>query len=321
MEIDGILQALTEPELRMAWNASISQLVSDSAILGLCVRWVFTRAPRLTQSLVTGPHGPAIESFLNRHPTLSQGNGPARCLDWEMPIAAREFQEVPAEVFVTDTRPKRALEIAKEICGTGGIKAAVAHSYGVLRASHAARKMAVADTSEATVLVDDGANVHGRNDAATELLKKTTGLLEESEEHRLRFISRKDDAKFKHGLKEAFADSGARRRLLFGDDVVVVMKACRMPLGLSRERLAVLTVRKLTIPIEVDEDELTEMLQVSPIQAQLAQALLRGETVNSHAESIGCSESTVRWHLARLMDSLGCRKQSDVVLKLSRMCG
>lgn len=321
MEIDSVLQALTEPELRTAWNTSISQLVSDCGILGLCVRWVFTRAPRLTQSLVTGPHGAAMESFLNRHPTLPQGNGHAHCLEWEMPIAARGLRDVPAEVFVTDARPNRAQEVAMEICGRGGFKAAVAHSYGVLRANFAARNMAVADNSEATLLVDDGGNVHARNDAAAGVLKKTIGILEESEDHHLRFISRKDDGKFKEGLREAFADGGARRRLLFNDELVVVVKACRMPLGLSRERLAILTVRKLTEPIEIDEGELTGMLQVSPLQARLAQALLRGDTVISHAESIGCSESTVRWHLARLMDSLGCRKQSDVVLKLSRMCG
>ncbi|WP_290985823.1 type IIL restriction-modification enzyme MmeI [Hyphomicrobium sp.] len=71
----------------------------------------------------------------------------------------------------------------------------------------------------------------------------------------------------------------------FDDDLMVVVKACRMPLGLGRERLAFLTVRKLSEPIEVNEDELAGMLQVSPIQARLAQALLRAETVISHAES------------------------------------
>jgi DNA-binding CsgD family transcriptional regulator len=321
MDIDGVLQALTEPELRTAWNACLTKLVAECDILGLCVRWVFSGTPRLTKSLVMGAHGQAIESFLHKHPGLPQGNGAGAYLEWETPIAVQELQAVPAEVFVTDARPGRAVAVAKEICGKAGFKGAVLHSYCVLLASFAARKMAVAENGDATVLVDDGGHVHARNDAAALLLARTVGLLEESEDHRLRFLSRKDDARFREGLKDALEDGVARRRLLFDDELMLVLKACRMPLGLSRERLVIVTARKLTEAIEVDEGELSSMLRVSPLQVRLAQALLRGDTIIAHAESIGCSESTVRWHLARLMDSLGCRKQSDVVLKLSRMLG
>jgi DNA-binding NarL/FixJ family response regulator len=91
--------------------------------------------------------------------------------------------------------------------------------------------------------------------------------------------------------------------------------------GVEGERIATAMLRKLSLAIEVEAEELRRVLKVSPLQARLAQALLRGDSIIEHAREIGSSESTVRWHLARLMDALGCRRQSDVVLKLARMFG
>ncbi|WP_414463351.1 helix-turn-helix transcriptional regulator [Hyphomicrobium sp. DY-1] len=321
MQIQYVLDAASEPELLTAWNAFLTQFIAERNVFGVSIRWVFSEAPCLSRSLTSGPYGEFVATVLQDRARLSLDCAelPVRNSEWT--TAGVLLAGVPAAIGVSSERGPLAVEVLKKVCASGRFVEAVGHSFRVLKVQIAVTKAMALESKDATVVIDGAGVVHGRNQAAIALLQNLAGVVRYADDHRLRFVSRHDEGKFRRALEEVFEEGvRARRRLLFDNDLVVVLGGASNGWG-SGERLVTATMRKLSLALEVDAEEVMGLLKVSPLQARLAQALLRGDTIIEHAREIGSSESTVRWHLARLMDSLGCRKQSEVVLKLARMFG
>ena len=64
---------------------------------------------------------------------------------------------------------------------------------------------------------------------------------------------------------------------------------------------------------------LRRLHRLTPAEADLAEALLRGETLAGYAARRGRSLNTVRTHLKAVCDKTGCRGQADLMRTLSRL--
>lgn len=318
MQLESVFSAVSEAELLGAWKSYLTQLISESEVLGFCVRWIFSEVPPLGRSLSLGEFGDNALCQQRRVPTerpeVVMRSG-------AVPLAVVGLADVPVTVGVSSSQGAAAVEVLEQVCARAVFVRALVHSFRVLEAHLSVRKSMLLASGEATVILDERGVVHGRNEAAILLFEKLGDVVRWGDDHHLKFVSQKEDRIFGRALAELFeGDTGGCQRVMFGQELMVVLRANSNG-GVEGERIATAMLRKLSMAIEVDADELVHLLQVSPLQARLAQALLRGDSIIEHAREIGSSESTVRWHLARLMDALGCRRQSDVVLKLARMFG
>lgn len=66
------------------------------------------------------------------------------------------------------------------------------------------------------------------------------------------------------------------------------------------------------------EADMVDRLGLTPAEARLAFALLSGRSISEHADMAGISRNTAYTHYARLKDKLGCRRQSQVLVRLHR---
>ena len=52
---------------------------------------------------------------------------------------------------------------------------------------------------------------------------------------------------------------------------------------------------------------------LTPAEARVAAALVKGDTLAQYAEQAGCSEDTARTHMKRILDKTGASRQADLV--------
>ena len=75
----------------------------------------------------------------------------------------------------------------------------------------------------------------------------------------------------------------------------------------------------------VDDGELVSVpvlrraFNLTATEAHLVAALTSGLTIKDHAQAIGRTENTVRWHLGNVLEKMGCRNQTDVVRLVLRV--
>ena len=81
----------------------------------------------------------------------------------------------------------------------------------------------------------------------------------------------------------------------------------------SEDARLVLFLEDPAKPVALDAASLASAFGLTAMEANLALALLRGETLRQHAEARGVKTSTIRSHLKRLMHKTGAHRQVDLV--------
>jgi DNA-binding CsgD family transcriptional regulator len=71
------------------------------------------------------------------------------------------------------------------------------------------------------------------------------------------------------------------------------------------------------IPLELDESLLTQCYDLSPSEAKLATALLRGQTPTDYAQMRGVSNNTVKTQLKQVLAKTGTHRQSELIQMLA----
>lgn len=87
------------------------------------------------------------------------------------------------------------------------------------------------------------------------------------------------------------------------------------PLGNGSRHLLV-TFPASTAAAQLDAELVAQTYDLTPTEALIAVLLAEGASVGSIANTRGSSEQTVRTHLKRLLDKMGCRRQVELVRML-----
>jgi len=67
------------------------------------------------------------------------------------------------------------------------------------------------------------------------------------------------------------------------------------------------------IPFDLDGNLLTQCYGLSPVEAKLATALLRGQTPSDYAKTRGISNNTVKSQLKQVLAKTGTHRQSELI--------
>jgi DNA-binding CsgD family transcriptional regulator len=116
---------------------------------------------------------------------------------------------------------------------------------------------------------------------------------------------------------------GIRRRLRAEGSPVVIKEAGEAPLvayldeaPANRDGLHIIDIGELPAP---EFAALNSVFGLSAAEARLAQALARGESVESAARLLEIKPSTARSQLAAIFEKTGTRRQAKLVALLSRL--
>lgn len=145
------------------------------------------------------------------------------------------------------------------------------------------------------------------------LIGETLLITKNCDGGRLEFRNGVADDVYRRLLKSAFAQAGEavwRMRV----DADMAIEVCRLGAG----ELAVVSAR-LSTPLEFSAERLVGMLAVPPMQAELARELLGGGTLDTFAKRMGITRRTAKHHIDKLKPKFGCRKQTELVIKLCLM--
>jgi DNA-binding CsgD family transcriptional regulator len=75
------------------------------------------------------------------------------------------------------------------------------------------------------------------------------------------------------------------------------------------------------MPLDLDDNLLTQCYGLSPTEAKLAAALLRGQTPSDYAQTRGISNNTVKTQLKQVLAKTGTHRQSELIQLLTTSFG
>lgn len=164
-------------------------------------------------------------------------------------------------------------------------------------------------SDDAVILIDGMAKVHGMNRTAERLA--TSGFFFVGRTGGLKFSDRGPRMAFRKNLGRFFEDAPERLRVLVGKEVLMVFRQ-------AAPGMATLTIRHIA-PLVVEVETVQKVLGVSPMQARVAQAVMRGLGPVEYAKESGCTVKTARFHLYQLMKRLDVHSQGALLNFLVRI--
>lgn len=318
MHIESVIQALTEPDLRSAWTAFLTEIMAGSrCVAATSARFVLCHKPILSVTLTMGPRTRELHNYLELHSTRTRGVGGTRVMPWTMPAAGLELADVPAGIYVAGCE-RGCLEQRLINLDEPRVIVALRHTYIVFKALLAGMMyQTLKDEEEAVMLLDARGHIHARNWCADALLSGDT--LSESESHLLLVRGIAADQDFKRALAAFFEHRRTLQRERLGKEMLVILK--QPGLSWPNQPLARVAFRKVKQPIAVVEDDLKKLRGVTAAQARLAKALGEGMSVTNYAKETGLTVRGVKYHMSGLMQRMECHTQAEVVKELLRMFG
>jgi len=103
---------------------------------------------------------------------------------------------------------------------------------------------------------------------------------------------------------------------------VIVVSLQNQPLPFfDSEPSVALFIGDPDMPLDVDDNLLTQCYGLSPAEAKLATALLRGQTPGDYAKTQGISNNTVKTQLKQVLAKTGTHRQSELMQLLATSFG
>jgi len=207
----------------------------------------------------------------------------------------------------------------------------VSHALAEAKAVSAATTELLANPRLGVIQLDRRGRITRANDRALEILRRRDGLTDA--DGFLHAGQPAEDAELSRLLALALppwgvqgsagsmtvtsSSSSLRKRLALhivplGDDY---------PHFRTRELGAVVLVVDPAGPALVDPVHVAAVLDLTPMESELAVALAAGRTVKDIAQMIGRAEETVRWHLKQVYRKQGISRQVDLVRRVLSLEG
>lgn len=319
MAIESVTEALSDADLLQAWSSFMGQLISTD-VVGLAVRFVLSRKPRLTYEIAAGPAKADVEGFLYRHPVMPGTTPGLRVVPWKRRMVAYELKDVPAGVYATGDDEGLLEEVVTDFCHQPAVREALEHSYRILGKDVERMKRTATLTRDPCLLIDDRRQVHAVNLAAKALLADGIGNLGISAGDQLSFTDRAANARFVRMIEAFFSGLHEEGRTLINSDLLALVSRDRSGY-LPGERLVLLHLRKLRQPLVLDATRVADMTRLTMSQARLACALVRGRELRQYAEESGIRISTARWHMRKALSNMECESQHELVALLKEIFG
>jgi DNA-binding CsgD family transcriptional regulator len=172
-------------------------------------------------------------------------------------------------------------------------------------------------SDDAVLLMDRAGGVHGSNRAARKLAEARFFVASAS--GGLALAERAHEKVFRAAFRQFCLDWPEEMRVLIDNHTLLVLRP-----GVESSAVVALvavTIRQIQKRFVVPLDKLQAVLEVSPKQAEVAQAVMRGLGPVEYAQETGCSVKTARFHLYGLMRKVGCHSQIELGNFLSRTFG
>jgi DNA-binding CsgD family transcriptional regulator len=83
----------------------------------------------------------------------------------------------------------------------------------------------------------------------------------------------------------------------------------------------IVCVTDLEAGVNLPEQRLRDLFGLTTAEARIAQALVEGRSPREVAESLRLSFYTVRWHMVRIFDKTGTKRQAELVRLMMRVVG
>lgn len=164
------------------------------------------------------------------------------------------------------------------------------------------------------MLLDRGGKFHGRNRAAIKMVEDR--FLNIDDMDRVALSDRTLQKFFRAACDRFWSDWPDELRVLLDNQTLVIFRPAFC--GATVVALASVSIRRINLHMDVSVDKLQTVLGVSPKQAHLAQAVMRGLGPVEYATENKCSVKTARFHLYELMRKVGCHSQIELGNFLTR---
>ncbi len=159
------------------------------------------------------------------------------------------------------------------------------------------------------------------NKYADALLKSNKGLCEK--ELRLKTVDHSSQKLLDQALDQAL-NARKSAALTLSRSAASELSLCVIPVSDKRDFLG-MPSRSVTIFISDPDDRevanvdcLAKRWQLSPLEAQFALQLLKGLNVKEIAVALELTRSTAQWYCKQIMQKLGVRRQSELILNLTK---
>lgn len=163
-------------------------------------------------------------------------------------------------------------------------------------------------SDDGVLLVDRVGVVHGMNRAARKMaearffIEGTSGVLVMGD--------RNKNKAFRAAFRQFCVDWPEELRVLMDKETLVILRPAFE--DASVVSMVAVTVRHVQRRCDVPLDKFQRVLDLSPKQALVAQAVMRGMSPVEYAQESGCSVKTARFHLYQLMKKVGCHSQAEL---------
>lgn len=169
-------------------------------------------------------------------------------------------------------------------------------------------------SDDAVLLLDRAGVVHGMNRAAKKMAEARFFI--EGNSGGLVMSDRVRNKAFRAAFRQFCVDWPEELRVLADKETLVILRPAFE--GASVVSMVAMTVRHVQRRSEVPIEKLQCVLNLSPKQALVAQAVMRGLGPSEYAQENGCSVKTARFHLYQLMKKVGCHSQVELGYYLIR---
>lgn len=320
MAIENVIAASSDLDLVQAWTSFLGRMVSSSAALeSVAIRFVFSRRPKLTCEIATGPLRADMEEFLQWHPVECATATTTRVVPWKPAVVALELKELPAGVYATGPDDDELEDVVSAFSRPQVIEA-LEHSYRMLDKDVGHMKRMAMHSRSPCLLIDEEKHVHACNLAAKHLLHDCAGGLSVSAAEQLCFGSRGDSINFAEMLDAFFTGGHDEARTLLDKDLLATVARDKSS-WVSGDRLALVHLKRLRQPLVLDPVRVSTITKLTLSQARLVCALVRGQEVKEYAEEAGLELSTARWHVRKALSRMECSSQYELVSLMKEIFG
>lgn len=320
MQLEGVIEAITDTELAQAWASMLSEfLIASQSVAAAGFRCVLNQDPVLSVTLVNGPKKQELRNILANPGTSSTRIGGRRVMPREGAGTGVELADVPAGFYAVGF-DSQDVKLTIDELAQQTVRTALRHTYTVLKTRFALMKdQTVFDDDGAVFLVDALGQVYARNEHAAQLLKEPGGPVWQSASNVLMVRGERAETEFHEALKAFFARNRDVHREMVNKKMIATIR--RAGAAFAFGRLATVSFRKIDKPVMLEEKELIRVLGLTPAQARLAKALVSGLSLEQCAEVLGISRRGARFHLHGVFRRMNCHTQAGIVRDLIRCFG
>ena len=172
----------------------------------------------------------------------------------------------------------------------------------------------------AVITLDVMGNISFRNKYAVALLEKKNGLCEAKS--RLMTVDQNNQMLLDRAIDRASSEhksiSLALTRTAATELSLCVTPPCdkRNIFGVPNRSVTVLIFDPDDRAI-ANIDGIASRWHLSPLEARFAQQLIQGNTIKEIAAALSLTHSTAQWYCKQVMQKLGCKRQTELILKLT----